>query len=275
MLPNPIKLTGTNISNLLDYMWARMHYSSILLLIFNLPLLSIQSCGLDIEDPTLPSPPQWVQKSLPEEWPERGIDAHESGGIYLEWQPNPKDDIVTYNIYRTARFPENDSLGEYTLISQIDLESSFALTYIDYQVVIRNKYYYKLKSIDISHNLSAYSDSIYYSLLPRLDASQMSPNALTDSIRREGLLSWTYDYHIEMEDYSITIVNQEHAKVFRERFSPDQYLDWGGESWRIPTTINLIPDQIYKWRIDVSSNYIDNRESVGSESQWATFLYVE
>ena len=108
-------------------------------------LLSISSllsaCGLDIEDPTPPSPPVWVQKSLPEEWPERGIDAHESGGIYLEWEPNPSEGILAFHIYRAQWFEDIDSLGDYTLVAQIQNETMFGFNYVDLQVGF-NQYFY-------------------------------------------------------------------------------------------------------------------------------------
>ena len=121
---------------------ARMRSWLLTLLTINLSLLTIQ-CGLDIEDPTPPSSPVWVQKSLPEEWPERGIDAHESGGIYLEWEPNPEENIASYWLFIARYFPENDSLGEYeTLWSNIP-ESQ--INFLHSEAAARITYYYKLK----------------------------------------------------------------------------------------------------------------------------------
>jgi hypothetical protein len=39
---------------------------------FLIVLIVLIGCGFDVEDPTPPSPPMWVEKSLLEEWPERG-----------------------------------------------------------------------------------------------------------------------------------------------------------------------------------------------------------
>ena len=98
--------------------------SSTFRLLLSLIFFNFISCGLDIEDPTPPSTPVWVQKSLPEIWPERGIDAHESGGIFLEWEPNPEDDIEAYSIFRAERFEEDDSLGKYELLTVIPIETN-------------------------------------------------------------------------------------------------------------------------------------------------------
>ena len=83
MSTEPIKPTAKVKPAVMYPKWARMTFWFRVHLTFSLSLLTIQ-CGLNIEDSTPPSPPVWVQKSLPEEWPEPGIDAHESGGIFLE-----------------------------------------------------------------------------------------------------------------------------------------------------------------------------------------------
>jgi hypothetical protein len=97
-----------------DSFWVLRKFWLQLILFFQISFLFFQ-CGLDVEDPTPPPPPIWVQKSLPKEWPERGIDAHESGGISLEWESNFSEEIVAYNIYRATWYELNDSLGEYEL----------------------------------------------------------------------------------------------------------------------------------------------------------------
>ena len=139
-----------------------------MILTINLSLLTFDSCGLDVEDPTPPGPPIWVQKSLPEEWPERGIDAHESGGIYLEWEPSSEENIIAYHIFRAEFFDENDSIGDYKLIHRMEVASRIGLNYIDSDIEFRTKYFYKLKAEDISENLGEFSDSLSYSLLPSL-----------------------------------------------------------------------------------------------------------
>jgi len=241
-----------------------------LLLIFS--FLTLNSCGLDVEDPTPPSPPQWVEKSLPEEWPERGIDAYESHGIYLEWIQNPEDNVMTYIIFRSHYFEMNDSLGEYEELRRIENEIDYLLKYLDSEVTIRTDYFYKLKALDNSNNYSGYSDSVKYSLLPALPMSGLSPNGISDTLNANRKLFWSYSYQVEMEDYCLTLLNQKSELVFRILLSPTNYVD-GFESWRVPDSVIFEPNQIYKWRIDTEAKYSNGLETAGSESNWAPFVY--
>ena len=234
--------------------------------------LLIFNCGFDVEDPTPPSPPVWVQKSLPEEWPERGIDAHESGGIYLEWEQNPEADVFAYNVYRATWYDVIDSLGEYDLIKRLETDKVRWSEYIDREINLRIKYVYKLKAENVAGNLSQYSDSLHYSLLPNIRYELMVPNGLTDPLPNVGLC-WGYTTTIEMEDYCITVLNAENEVIVRSIVAPGNYTG-GLEFWDIPDDLIFNDGETYKWRIDTGAKYIDNRETAGSESPWATFLYV-
>jgi len=242
-----------------------------LLFIFNFSFL-ILSCGLDIENSTPPSKPQWVPKSLPVEWPERGIDAHESGGIFLEWEPNPEDNIVAYLIYCSRYYNENDSLGDYELLHRQDTESMDNLGFLHSDVNIRVKYYYKLKAEDAAENYSDFSDSLFYTLLPPLPYDGLLPNGSTSVLQSARQLSWFYDYYIAMENYCLTILSQDNDFILRTIISPTGYVS-RTETWIIPESVVLNSKQIYKWRIDIGAEYIYNRETLGSESIWATFLF--
>jgi hypothetical protein len=244
-----------------------------LLFIFSFSLL-ILNCGLDIEDPTPPSPPVWVQKSLPEEWPERGIDAHESGYIYLEWEPNPEEDIVAYNVYRAIWSAVNDSLGAYELLARRETESVPPYEYLDNQAITGVKYFYTLKAEDASGNTSKYSESIFYLLLQPISAQSMNPNNDHDRLNNQRILRWYYGSIIEMEDYCLTILSQANSLITRVRILPGNYVD-GQESWGIPTDIELESGEVYQWRIDLGANYIEGYETAGSETPWATFIYAD
>lgn len=233
----------------------------------------ISNCGFDIEDPTPPSAPVWVQKSLPEEWPERGIDAHESGRIYLEWEFNPKDNISAYLIYRAKYFEVPDSTGDYDLLEHLETESLVDMGYLDTHSAIRTKYYYRLQAVDRSDNHSALSDPLTYSLLPQLPLFEMTPNGLSEELNPDRQLTWRYIHSIEMEDYCLTILTAENELVVRQVLIPRSYLGVV-ETWRIPVNIILKPNQIYKWRIDVGAKYVNQFETAGSESQWAPFFYA-
>jgi hypothetical protein len=253
--------------------WARMGYWLLALLTFNLSLLTIQSCGLDVEDPTPPSPPVWVQKSLPEEWPEQGIDAHESGGIFLEWEHNPEENITAYLIYRSEYDDANENYEGYEKIARIEAESILRLEYLDEEVSLGKNYSYKLKAEDYSQNISGFSDSIGYTLLPPILSIRMSPNGITQVLDPTKELSWDYILNIEMENYCVTILTSSSELVWREILSPGNYIG-GIESWHIPADVILAHGRTYIWRIDTMAKYINDLETAGSESPWASFLYL-
>ena len=242
------------------------------LIIYHLSFIILFSCGFDVEDPTPPSPPVWVQKSLPEEWPERGIDAHESGGIFLEWEPNPNNEVVAYHVYRASWFDEQDSIGSYTKLARIDLGAMSSNSYIDIQVGSGIRYFYKLKSEDNSENTSRFSDSLNYSLLSSLDSETMLPNGLGMALPGDRTLKWLYNNAIEMEQYCITILSEDNEFVCRAIISPQNYTG-SSESWQIPTNIDLDSNRIYTWRIDMNAKFIDGYETSGTESTLARFVY--
>jgi hypothetical protein len=267
LAPNPKDTPNITVPH-----WATLRSWFLALLIFNSSFL-IFACGLDIEDPTPPSPPVWVSKSLPEEWPERGIDADESEGINLEWNPNLEDNISFYLIFRAEYFEVNDSVGEFDFLSRIEMESSSNLEYIDVDATQRLKYFYRLQAEDLSDNRSAYSDSIGYTLLPQISANQMIPNGLSEVPSYNRRLTWYYANNIEMENYCITILTLEGDFLLRKILNPGNYVN-GYETWFIPDSIILESNRVYKWRIDTGAKYYAGIESAGSESPWATFLYI-
>ena len=230
--------------------------------------------GLNVEDPTPPSPPRWVQKSIPEEWPERGIDAHESAGIYLEWEPDLEGDIVAYNIYRTIYFPTRDSLGDYEHLVHLELESLLELNYLDTQIDLRKIYFYIINSVDGALNISNFSDEYAYTLLPQISSHTMVPNSVQEVLSGERKLRWQYGHSVEMEDYIVTILSADDQLITRISMLPGNYIG-SSEYWQIPEDILLLSGNRYKWRVDIGAKYLNGLESSGSESQWATFLYQE
>ncbi len=242
--------------------------------LFIVTSFSLNACGLDVEDSAPPSPPQWVAKSLSDVWPERGIDANESGGIYLEWEPNQSgEDVVEYEIYRATYYDVNDSLGEFELLATHTVASDPVCAYTNLSAIRSVKYLFKIKAGDASDNTSEFSEEMLYTLLPALNSATMLPNGLSSPLPTSRNLSWSYSYTAAMEDYCITILDIEGIFIKRGTFSPGNYTG-GTETWTIPSDVVLIPGRVYKWRVDMGAQYIDGLETAGSESAWATFLYT-
>jgi hypothetical protein len=252
--------------------WARMKIVLQSFFIFHFSFLTLQSCGVDVEDSTPPSPPVWVQKTLPEQWPERGVDAHESGAIYLEWEPNPENNIYAYLIYRSEMLGETQQ--DYELISKILVENNAEVNYLDLDVVSQLIYHYKLKAENSSDIRSNYSDSIEYSLLTAISRASMNPNGSADTLGEDRLLSWTSYLSYQLEDYCLTILNQSNEVLTREAFLPEDYSGSIGY-WQIPSEVLLENGQIYYWRIDTGAKYIEGVETAASESKWAKFFFTD
>ena len=249
--------------------WARSTIYIQLLLTLNFALLTTQ-CGLDVEDPSPPSPPVWVQKSLPEEWPERGIDAHESGGIVLEWQPNlVEENVTSYLVYRAEYFHLEDSLGDFELHTTLISE----LEYIDMNTTVNSHYQYVIVAEDASENQSAPSDTLDYIRLGEVRSTLMFPNGLSTPLNSHRNLQWTYSYNIAMENYTMTILNSDNGLILRRELTPRNYIG-SAEYFTVPDTILLTQNRIYKWRVDMGGRFVEGRETAGSESAWATFLYM-
>jgi hypothetical protein len=257
------------------YRWSRMKFWAWMLLNLHFSIFIFQSCGLDVEDPTQPSPPQWVQKSLPEEWPERGIDAHESGGITIEWKIEFSPDVVAYHIYRGIAQTINDSIFDFEFIARIVTFTDSIGTYIDRGAYEMSDYcFYKLKSENSAGQLSEYSDIASYFLLPAINRNSMIPNSASDTLGPSRTLNWVYPVYIGMENYCVTIIGMANELVERAIITPGNYVS-GSESWQIPIDTEFNSGGIYRWRIDTGAEYVNERETAGSESQWATFIYIE
>lgn len=245
---------------------------TLFILFWILLLINIQSCGLDVEDPFPPSKPQWVEKSLPQEWPEQGIDAHEDRGIVLEWFSPQNEGIVTYGIFRAIYYDTIDSLTDFIMISNVFNGSTTVIEYIDQNLDYSVRYMYRIQAEDHSGNKSEYSDSVSYKLLRSVLLQTMSPNGSQSDLESNRELRWGISVSFETEKYTITILDSQSNLIARETFNPNQYTGIN-EVWNIPSSIVLDSAQIYKWRVDISSDYANGRELSGSESNWALFRY--
>lgn len=241
-------------------------------LIFIFSFLILSGCGFDVEDPTPPDPPQWVPKSLPEEWPERGIDAHESGGIFLEWEIESCEGIIGHRIYRAIVDTSKEDLVGYTQIHFIECDTRYNGSYIDIDVIPGNYYSYYLRTVSGDNSASMASDTLTYSLHSKPIFSTMTPSSITDTITYQDPLSWNYYYNNDVEVYHLTLVSSDGVLIIRDVFPPGNYLG-RTERWTLSDDLNLIDGYIYQWRIDPSSNYNNDRETRGSESDWAKFVF--
>jgi hypothetical protein len=266
-------LASSKYPNLPSFKTFHRYWSTIIcVVLFQFSIITFHSCGLDVEDPIPPSPPVWVQKSLPEEWPERGIDAYESGGIFLEWESSIEEDIIAYNIYRATWYEVNDSLGEFDLLRRLERDLT-SRQYLDLNTEARIRYYYRLRAEDASNNLSDYSDSLSYKILPSITTEWQAPNGLNSILPIDRHLQWLYLWSVEMENYCITVLSENQKLIARHIFVPGNYIG-NFESWQIPDSVVLDYGKIYHWRIDTGAKYIGGNETTGSESAWATFLYA-
>lgn len=262
-----------NLSLAVGGSWEQAKIIIQVLFIISFSFISFQ-CGLDVEDPTPPDPPQWIPKSLPEEWPERGIDAHESGGIQLEWNASLDEDIVAYHIYRATYSAITDTIGNFSHLIQVEAGERHVYHYIDETVTRNIRYYFKLMAEDIAGNMSNCSDSIYYTAKGTINPNSMIPNGTTAALPLDRTVLWHNYYLNEMSDYCLTILSEEGDLVTRNLLQPKNYLN-GDEYWELPDTIVLEPGGIYKWRVDTGCDYRKGLETGGSESPWAVFHYLE
>ena len=188
--------------------------------------------------------------------------------------PNPlEEDVDEYEIYRATYYSVNDSLGDFELLATYMTASDSVCQYTDQNAVTNVKYLFKIKAVDSSDNTSELSEAMMYTLLPALNYAAMSPNGLSSPLPISRNLSWDFAYTASLEDYCITILDFEDILIKRIAFNPGNYTG-GGDSWTIPADVVLIPDRVYKWRLDTGAQYIDGLETAGSESTWATFLYT-
>jgi hypothetical protein len=253
--------------------WARMKYWAPILLTINFMFL-IATCGLDIEDPSPPSRPQWVPKSLPEEWPETGIDARDYKGIVIEWGSDLTGEVVGYFIYRAEGSSTSDSLSEFEERAYRESHPIENNSYSDIWIESGIPYHYFIIAMDASGGFSENSDTVSYTWLAPIREEHMIPNGLTVPLVSGRELQWYYSYYLEMEKYCITVTNEQSQLVIRDLFLPSTYTGHI-ETWVVPDSIILNPGEVYKWRIDALADFINGREASSSESQWAYFLYTD
>lgn len=254
--------------------WVRNHFSIPFIFIFHFSFFIFQSCGLDVEDPTPPSPPIWAEKSLLEEWPERGIDA-QVDGIMLEWENRPNnEDVAEYHIFKAMENNSSETLSDFSMYMKVIPTNDSLQHAVDVETISNVTYHYAIRSNNESGNISSFSDTIYYTRMPSVKFASMAPNGTHSYLPSNRQLKWKYDDFLVMEDYCLTILTNDGILVSRNVFTPTGYLG-SFESWTVPDSIILESGKIYKWRVELGAQYNEGVETAGSESQWASFQYVD
>ncbi len=126
-------------------------------------------CSQERNDLRLPSP-RWVEKSLPTDLEERGIDAHNinlqnptQNSIKLMWYLDSENDIQQYKVFRSDVTDEQNTPIEFSnvFISETDT------FYIDETPNVYLNYFYYLTTRSFEGVESHPSDTITYQLLKK------------------------------------------------------------------------------------------------------------
>ncbi len=258
-----------------------------------LPLLAalLFACGENTgdEDTTPPAAPVLVEKFCdPQapEYPEEGIDAEAAGaGIKLEWLlAETTADLEGFVVYR-ALSTNQDSLSPFVDISPDPTEyligSPQVFRHLDATAGISpdihgnyHEYWYFVRGLDQSGNLSAPSDTARFTLLrsPRV----LSLDAAGDSLR----LVWGYDLlDASLAGFHILILDDADQLAWYA----DVQTGFGGQdyerAWSLPE--EDLPAGSYRLRVDAIFARPTNEENIdsnplfcplaGGESEWISF----
>lgn len=263
-------------------LWIKASFALIIGLIF-------MSC---VDNPNI-SVPEFIEKSMPYELEETGIDAHYENAIYLEWEEpatREAEGILGYYLYR-GTFQD----GEYSFdkVANVVRESIGNInpsdSYVDYTVNLDTTYYYYLRSYNDFGVSRETSDTAYFQLVYK--ANLYSP--LGDVTDNKTRFYFSYgSTHIDDISYLYMRLFYNDNGAFRikyftksERYDLSNgrfyvYLDNSNSHVHVLTDNLSIGDDgkrylekgQYKWRVDAVSTEPDGvAETQGSESNWGYF----
>ena len=234
------------------------------------------SCSEEIKRP--PSP-IWVEKSLPADLEETGIDAHNVNLIYpdnnsikLMWHYNPEEDIWKYHVYRTNQMDEENKPIDFSNILTTENDTSFYDEEVNYYV----KYYYYLKAENFDGNKSDASDTISYELLIKPQAISNS-----DSVQSEQLqFQWIDESggSFVPSGYVIRINNKFSESIWTCQIQPPGYFN--------PRTFNYSSGGIDCLEYNGISGYLDPgkyywkvksllHDQASAESNWVEINLID
>ncbi|GEM_PF-650537 len=255
-------------------------------------IILIPGCPDVVEDPYPPARPVLVEKSLPEEWVERGIDADNTGKdrIVLMWHPNTEDDLSGYIVYRADSTPEN----EFRPIAVIDLFQNMETDtiYYDDSLSAYVRYYYYLTATDLAENESLPSDTVSYMLLnsPQPYAplnESVGPNVTFKWMDRASHYYYSNEYVIRLDRLSD---NTDIETIWICRFTnvwfgyenstpiPFTYFPAASQNWPDNVIVcrgkvDTLSPGLYRWKVKAIGE-VDNETGLdesGGESEWAYF----
>lgn len=213
--------------------------------------VSCQKNSAGSEGSALPVP-KFVSKTPDTAFVEHGIDAiPEADAIFLEWY-SPRDSrIAATRIFRLT--PGNKAFRQ---IAEVAVPET---TYVDFDVAIQERYSYYLAFAGKSDlGLSATSDTVHYSLLPK-------PFDLRVSLGVRPTFSWQYS-ETPPPGYLIRVESRDGDQLLwlTQVVSYDSFIRIGYNFDNSAPVDSLDRRVGFRWRVDVLGTDLFS----GSESNW-------
>ena len=134
----------------------------------------------------------------PPETPKNVICSADTGIIYIQWKANQESDLMGYYIYRTVRKSSDNS--KYVLLNSEPIINNRYNDTLPKQA--RNKFYYKIVSVDTSYNKSNYSE---FAVIGMPDVTPPK-KPIIKSVKIDGdklIIEWFQNFETDLEGYDI------------------------------------------------------------------------